>query len=904
MRFSLQSKMLLSIILVLILCASSCIYYIHTRTNRVVVHEIGLTQAKEASMVKHFVEEWLGYAVNDVMVWGTVPVFIDAVTETGYYGERAVEESRRRLAALANKYKQFAAVHIYRLDGNLAASSFPTDFFECKVTNMADRDYFKAAASGESHISKMIRSRYTLERLFVISAPIKREGKVVGVVVGEVFTEALSMALKDLGRLRKNTEIFFLDVDNYPIISSLQKIKDENIPPINGRMKNILENIEKKSSSIKDQTMCSNRYVREGNYIYVFSFLKYNNWKIAEVSSLDTVVMTSFMVLKYSIFVIFLAIFLATIILFVLFRKYIFSRLTHLQKKIQLVEQGKLATRITSDKKTDEISSLVHSFNKMAAHLQDSVGALRSSREQFQVAVDGSNDGIWDWDLVRDKVYFSPRWYAQLGYKEDELGSSDYSTFTALLHKDDIERVDNYIQRFLQSNTRKKFDIEFRMTHKNGSVRWIRSRAAMLHDENGQPYRIAGAHTDVTKEHKVSEQIVKAKEEAESSNRYKSEFLANMSHEIRTPIGFITGLCYMMQDTSLDEKQRDYVEKIQKSAKTLLYLVNDILDFSKIEAGRLEIDEQPVHLGEILDSVIESFRPAASKKNIRLTRSISPDMPEILESDPLRLGQVLNNLVNNAIKFTREGEIAVDARCLQKHKEYVELEIVVRDTGIGMTKEQQTRIFKAFSQADSSITKQFGGTGLGLVISRDLLNLLGGSVSVQSEYGKGTTFIINLKLRYIEERDANKEGEAAPSSETRSGFFSEEERHEHFPDAQVLLVEDNKINLMIAESLLEKVGIIPECAKNGVEALKRVQEKDYDIILMDVQMPVMDGYTATEKIRSFNEEKYKRVPIIAMTANAMNQDVEKALVVGMNDHLSKPIDPEKFYALIRQYLSP
>ncbi len=903
MRFSLQTKMVIITILVLLTGSFLSLYYTYITSRKLITNEVGVYQAKEAAMVKHFLEEWLNYATNDVMLWGAIPVFADAVTESGYYGQSAVEESGRWLLKLATECKQFMAAHIYRIDGSMAASSMPSEILADKITNVSDRDYFKIAAAGKIHISKIIKSRYTLKSLFVISAPIKRADKTVGVVVGVVSTQALSQPLQAIGKFRKNTKIFLLDRNNDPIISSLAKTGDNALEPLEKiTINHVTEFLNRHAFPAKNQSSLQKPYLKDGQYVYVVSSFNNSNWKIIEVNVLETVEATIKKIFQYSLIATIVALFWVTCILLLIYRKNIFSRLMQLREKIQSLEKGNLETRITSDHKKDEISSLADSFNQMASRLQESIESLRASREQFQVAVDGSNDGIWDWDIVHDKIYLSPRWHAQLGYKEGELENPSYSTFTNLVHKEDIERVTNYVQSFLQDRKR-EFDIEFRMYHKDGTIRWIRSRAAMLWGENNQPYRIAGAHTDTTKEHLITEQLIKTKEEAETSNRYKSEFLANMSHEIRTPIGFITGLCYMIKDTGLDDRQSDYVDKIQKSAKTLLSIVNDILDFSKIEAGKLTIDPQSVNLHELLASVIESFGAAAQEKNINLNLQISPDIPEALETDPLRLNQIFTNLVNNAIKFTREGSVTLEANCLDKKSKSVELEIIVRDTGIGMTKDQQARIFKAFSQADTFISKQFGGTGLGLVISRDLLKLLGGNISVKSEQGKGTEFIVNLELPYADATDEKKENTASADM-TETSIMDSSQGHDFqiLPDAKVLLVEDNQINIMIAQSLLEKIKIVPEIALNGQDALEKIQEKDFDLILMDIQMPVIDGYTATRKIRALTEEKYKKIPIIAMTANAMKQDIDMAFSAGMNDHLGKPIEPEIFYPLLQKWL--
>ncbi len=906
MRFSLQEKIVVITFLVILAGSIFAVYFSNTFSQRVVINEMGIHLAKEVTMVKYFLEDWLDNATNNVAVWGSIPVFVDAVTESGPHREKTIKKSEQQLRKLVKKYKQFIAAHIYRLDGSMAASSLNPAILINKSTNVADCTYFTAAAAGSPYISKIITSRYMKKKLFVISAPVQKEGQVVGVVVGVVTTELLSHALRELENLQQDTEIFLIDKNNYPIISSKKKEKDgtlSNSAIIS--MNNIINHIVKHSCPNKNQTFSLKPYCMDEQHIYVASSLSENNWKIIEIHKIDKIKSAGQTVLKYSAIVTIVALFWVSITLLFIYRKYIFSRLENLQRKIQLLEQGKLETRIQTDHGKDEISLLIDSFNKMAIQLQESIESLSASRKQFQLAVDGSNDGIWDWDITRDIVYTSSRWKAQLGYNASELENLAFTSIRKFIYAEDLEKLDNYTRLFLRGEIKGKFDIEFRVHHKNGSIRWIRSRAIMLRDEKGKPCRLTGSNTDTTIEHLITEQLLKAKEKAETANRYKSEFLANMSHEIRTPIGFITGLCYMIKGTQLNTDQIDYIDKIEKSAGSLLAIVNDVLDFSKIEAGKLEIDLQSINLHEILASIIESFSTIAEEKGVALRLYVSPDIPHALQSDHLRLNQVLTNLVNNSIKFTSQGEIVVEANCLNKSEKSVELEILVRDTGIGMTEEQQDRIFNAFSQADTFVAKQFGGTGLGLVISRDLLGLLGGSISVKSKPGKGTEFTINLRMDRTDVPAEQEETEllATKISENADVLPTKVDNNRVFPEAKVLLVEDNQINIMIAQSLLGKMEIVPDIAHNGKEALVMVKEKEYHLILMDIRMPIMDGYTATKEIRALNAEKYKKIPIIAMTANAMKQDIDTALTTGMNDHLSKPVEPEIFYFLVQKWLT-
>ncbi|PID74840.1 MAG: hypothetical protein CSB28_01110, partial [Desulfobacterales bacterium] len=384
MNFSLQKRMLVITFLVLLAGSIAALYYANRVSRKVITDEIGLYLAKEATTIKHFLEGWLDYATNDVMVWGSIPVFTDAVTETGYYGERALEESRRRLRELATEYKPFATAHIYRLDGSMAASSLSEQFLAGKPTNVSDRTYFQEASAGKTHISKIITSRYTGKKLFVIAAPIKREREIVGVVVGTVATKTLSLALKELGDLRKNTKIFLIDDNNYPIISSLTNPEDKKkVIAKSITIDNVVAFLQKNACWEERSQLLSERYCKDGQYIYVSSSLNINNWKIIEVNLIDQVESAARTMFKYSFLATALALLIVSLSLLIIYRKHIFLRLEHLQNNIQLLEKGELGSRMPTDHKNDEISSLANSFNKMATRLQESIESLSASRKQF-----------------------------------------------------------------------------------------------------------------------------------------------------------------------------------------------------------------------------------------------------------------------------------------------------------------------------------------------------------------------------------------------------------------------------------------------------------------------------------------------------------------------------------------
>jgi len=393
---------------------------------------------------------------------------------------------------------------------------------------------------------------------------------------------------------------------------------------------------------------------------------------------------------------------------------------------------------------------------------------------------------------------------------------------------------------------------------------------------------------NITDRKKTEQELIAAKEQAEESMRAKEMFLSMMSHEIRTPLNAVIGMSHILLQENPKPEQIENLKTLQFSGENLLTLINDILDFSKIEAGMIMLEAVDFSLKEVITNIRQTFSYRAKEQGIRLLARIDASLPDLLVGDPVRLNQILMNLVSNAIKFTQKGSVIIDVTLENEDEHQAEIIFAVTDTGIGIPADKQDLIFESFTQANSDTTRKFGGSGLGLTITKRLVELKKGSIAIDSQEGKGTTFTVTLKFK--------KSNQLAAAS---SHYF----RHatsDNLSHLQVLLVEDHEVNQLVATKFLQTWGIKPDYAINGLEAFRKIQQRSYDLVLMDLQMPEMDGYQATRAIRNLGGS-YAQIPIIALTASAMVDVREKVLYFGMNDYLTKPFNPNELYQKILRY---
>ncbi len=473
-----------------------------------------------------------------------------------------------------------------------------------------------------------------------------------------------------------------------------------------------------------------------------------------------------------------------------------------------------------------------------------------------------------------------------VGYQEADLLKL---TFQDITHPADLD-ADLALLADLLAGKTAHYQLEKRYYHRAGHIVHVRLTVSLVRDKAGEPLHFIAQVEDITAAKQYVASLAAARDEALAASRLKSEFLANMSHEIRTPMNGVIGMADLLMGTSLTPEQQQMGRVIRNGAESLLTIINDILDFSKIEAGKLTIEAVDFNLAEQIQQAVSLLRPRAWARNLTLTAGLPADLPPGLSGDAMRIQQVLVNLAGNAVKFTEQGGVVVNVRSLPDAPagQYA-FRVEVRDTGIGITPEQCERLFKSFSQADGSTTRKYGGTGLGLAISRQLIELMGGRIGVESQPGKGSTFWFELVLPVVQR--VAPAATVAPATLTTAPF-----------NTSILVAEDNPANQLVIRLLLEKAGFGCEIVGDGQAAIERLAQRNFDVVLMDCQMPRLDGYEATRRIRAGAEGvRSPKVPIIALTAHAMASDREKCLAAGMNDYLTKPIRLEVLQQALQRH---
>ncbi|MBQ4813253.1 PAS domain-containing protein [Pseudoalteromonas luteoviolacea] len=542
-----------------------------------------------------------------------------------------------------------------------------------------------------------------------------------------------------------------------------------------------------------------------------------------------------------------------------------------------------------ADERIDSVFSTVYfqCYTGAVVSIFRDISDLRVKEEELKLAVNklklvaqGSQDGFWHWvDPVNDKVEWSDNFFTMLGFEPQEFEPT-FALFQTMLHPDDVDKTLDKVNQAIAD--RQTFEIQYRVRNKQGEYAWFRGRGTPYYTRSGDLKEMAGSISNIDQNVKIRNSLKEAKEKAELATKAKSDFLSNMSHEIRTPMNAILGGLQLLENISLDENSKTILSNAAYSAKSLLTIINDILDYSKIEDNKLVLEHNAFSLRKVLESVQYDLDALVSSKNINFITSVDEGFIDGWMGDVVRVKQIVLNLASNAVKFTNTGEVRVVlSRISNSHQQAVKIEVL--DSGIGMTEETQARIFERFSQADSSTTRKYGGTGLGMSITISLIKIMQGDIKIFSEFGQGTRIEVTLPL----EKAADDTVSTIQKSLTAPNLVGK----------KILIAEDNAINQTLIRAMLRPTQAELTLVADGKLAVEAFMQDQYDLVLMDIHMPEMDGIEAQQKIKALNGA----TPVIALTANVMVDDVNRYLSQGFVSHIGKPIDVNTLYGVLGGY---
>jgi PAS domain S-box-containing protein len=702
-------------------------------------------------------------------------------------------------------------------------------------------------------------------------------------------------------QLYKNTEHFLIDnAGNFVLAGAWQKELEASS---NGFKPNLehepaLAAIFDKTLTNKSLLLTNNLVFHNNRYIVIGMRLEPLNWRYYLIVPVDEIMSSTRALFLKLLEMILLVGTVNGLLVFTITGQTITKRIKILTENMAHYAENHSSRAENQLLGKDEISQAARAFDEMVNQIEAQQIELKNNHDQFFALVSNIPGVTYRCALDANwtMLFMSGLVKELTGYPLSDFIQNTVRTYASIIHPDDVENVDIEVNAAIKNN--RSYIIEYRIIHKSSEIRWVHERGRGIKDNDGNICFLDGFILDISDKKQAEIKLIEAKELAETAVKAKSMFLANMSHEIRTPMNGVLGMTELLLDTDLNPTQKEFTETIYQSADSLLCIINDILDFSKIEAGKLELEFTDFNLEILVQQMINLFNESTQKKGLFLHFIIDDSVTRNVRGDSNRLRQILTNLLSNAIKFTKTGGVTLHVGLNTDSfvaEEKIALFICIKDTGIGISSESLSKLFKPFSQADESTTRKYGGTGLGLVISRDLALLMNGDIQVSSVMGKGSEFTLNIVMEKT--HTSNK---INLITETTSI-----EDENILQNVHVLITEDNRVNQSVAKALLKKLGCSDiTIANNGVEAIEKWREGGIDIILMDCMMPEMDGYEATRQIRSIEKvEQKKRIPIIALTANAMEGDEKHCLDAGMDDYLTKPFNKESLLSKIKLQLS-
>lgn len=873
---------LLSYITVPVIVAACISAYITYNQNAVAMREFA---EKDIRTATHFVTENINLTISDIRN------SLQAAVSTQFYKSNSVEDNCHTLLSLFQEMKSIMPaikdIFILDSDGNAVCSLNPVDTGK----NYSDRTYFKKALTGIIWMEGPLVSRASLSKTIYIAIPIATQSG-INIVVSSIDLSTLANLAFSMDALSNYMDIILLD-SNGKIITA--KGLSPSSTPFYERTERALKALPQNAE------LSFIRYAVNGiTYTGYEKKVTHLNWRVI-VTMADSQINTSALDSTQRSFVISLLAIAAgvTISSFLIYT--LLQRLNYVIGYARDISRGNLTGDLPLASK-DELGEMTESLRAMVATLQGNQDRLRSIVEERTRQLKKSQENLLqETSLLKTILNTVP----DLIFYKDMNGryrgcNKSFCEFTGkteqyIIGKNDIELFHIAVDQaahFISDDMKvfkREIDVlvrEEEVTYPNGQKVFLETIKMLYYSGTTEPFGMVGISRNIQLRKETERAHDQAIAIAEEASQAKSDFVARISHEIRTPLNAIIGMNYLLRQISPTPAQQEYLHKTDLSARNLLSILNDVLDFSKIESGKLKIEKKPFPIRELVHDVVIMNDAMAKTANLSIETHVHADVPTVLVGDSMRIGQILLNLVSNAVKFSHNGVISVSMDVVKETATTMELSCSVQDQGIGMTSQQQELLFTPFTQADGSMTRKYGGTGLGLSICKNLVTLMGGSIEVESAQDEGTTFTFTLPL----EKPTKDDLLAAENAQEALPVFD--------PDApsricgkRMLLVEDNVINQEIALAVLTSFGLEVDLATNGQEAVEKVFENDYSLVLMDIQMPVMDGHKATQVIR--NDARFTDLPIIAMTANAMDSDRMACLRSGMNEHISKPFEPNQ-----------